>query len=98
MKPGRPGLAALLLLGLAGCVMDDAPQPAGRGPDGLMAWPDLLERPRPEPARAFSYGEDPLQRVDLWRPAGPGPHPVVLMVHGGCWQSEIADRTIMNWI
>ena len=27
-----------------------------------------------------------------------GPHPVVLMVHGGCWQTEIADRTIMNWI
>ena len=20
------------------------------------------------------------------------------MVHGGCWQTEIADRTIMNWI
>jgi len=31
-------------------------------------------------------------------PAGAGPHPVVLMVHGGCWQTEIADRTIMNWI
>ena len=20
------------------------------------------------------------------------------MVHGGCWQTEIADRTIMNWV
>ncbi|MHB8530568.1 MAG: alpha/beta hydrolase family protein, partial [Caulobacteraceae bacterium] len=28
---------------------------------------------------------------------GPGPHPVVLMVHGGCWQSKIARASIMNW-
>jgi acetyl esterase/lipase len=39
-----------------------------------------------------------MQKVDLWLPAGRGPHPTVLMVHGGCWQTEIADRRIMNWI
>jgi acetyl esterase/lipase len=39
-----------------------------------------------------------MQIVDLWLPAGKGPHPTVLMVHGGCWQTEIADRRIMNWI
>jgi acetyl esterase/lipase len=39
-----------------------------------------------------------MQKVDIWVPAGPGPHPTVLMVHGGCWQTEIADRRIMNWI
>ena len=39
-----------------------------------------------------------LQVADLWLPDGPGPHPTVLMVHGGCWQTEIADRRIMNWI
>ncbi len=63
-----------------------------------MAWPDLLERPRPTPSATVSYGTDPLQIVDLWLPQGEGPHPVVLMVHGGCWQTDIADRTIMNWI
>jgi acetyl esterase/lipase len=63
-----------------------------------MAWPDLLERPRPAPTTTIDYGDDPLQVVDLWLPEGAGPHPVVLMVHGGCWQTEIADRTIMNWI
>jgi acetyl esterase/lipase len=39
-----------------------------------------------------------MQVVDLWLPEGAGPHPTVLMVHGGCWQTEIADRRIMNWI
>src|SRR5687768_8091238 len=67
-------------------------------PDGLMAWPDLLGRPRPAPTTTIAYGDDPLQVVDLWLPESAGPHPVVLMVHGGCWQTDIADRTLMNWI
>ena len=67
-------------------------------PDGLMAWPDLRERPRPAPTTTIAYGDDPLQVVDLWLPESAGPHPVVLMVHGGCWQTDITDRTIMNWI
>lgn len=64
----------------------------------IMTWPDLLERPRPAPDRTIAYGADPLQMVDLWLPAGKAPYPVVLMIHGGCWQTEVADRTIMNWI
>jgi acetyl esterase/lipase len=63
-----------------------------------MKWPDLLERERPQPTAAVSYGPDQMQVVDLWLPSGKGPHPTVLMVHGGCWQTEIADRRIMNWI
>jgi acetyl esterase/lipase len=78
--------------------MSSAPPPAATGPDGLMTWPDLLERPRPEPSATISYGSDQMQKLDLWLPDGRGPHPTVLMVHGGCWQTEIADRRIMNWI
>ncbi len=63
-----------------------------------MKWPALLERERPEPDSTIAYGSDQMQKADLWLPAGPGPHPTVLMVHGGCWQTEIADRRIMNWI
>lgn len=81
---------------LAGCAMNDAPQPSR--PNGLMVWPDLLERERPAPDETVRYGDAALQVVDVWLPGGPGPHPTVLMVHGGCWQSEIADRRIMNWI
>ena len=74
------------------------PPPAATGEDGLMVWPDLLTRPRPEPDAEIRYGTESMQVVDLWRPQGKGPHPTVLMVHGGCWQTEIADRRIMNWI
>lgn len=64
----------------------------------LLTWPDLLERARPRPDATVGYGPDLLQRADLWLPAGPGPHRVVLMVHGGCWTSSIADRSIMSWV
>ncbi|MET1113114.1 MAG: alpha/beta hydrolase [Allosphingosinicella sp.] len=64
----------------------------------LMKWPALLDRTRPEPSATIAYGDDQMQKVDLWLPAGSGLHPTVLMVHGGCWQTEIADRRIMNWI
>jgi acetyl esterase/lipase len=63
-----------------------------------MVWPDLLERERPQESASVRYGDAELQVVDLWLPAGKGPHPTVLMVHGGCWQTGIADRRIMNWI
>lgn len=63
-----------------------------------LTWPDLTSRPRPEPQAAIAYGDDPWQRVDLWLPDGPGPFPTVLMVHGGCWTTSIADRTLMNWV
>ena len=71
--------------------------PAMTGAD-LLTWPDLLERERPDADATVTYGPDLIQRIDVWVPSGKGPFPVVLMVHGGCWQSAIADRSIMNWI
>ena len=35
-----------------------------------------------------SYGPDPAQFGDLYLPQQPGPHPVVLLLHGGCWQAQ----------
>ena len=62
-----------------------------------LGWDDLTRRPRPSADATVSYGDDNMQKVDVWLPAGPGPHPVVVMVHGGCWQTSIADRTLMDW-
>ena len=64
----------------------------------LMTWDDLLSRPKPAPDATVSYGADAVQLVDVWKPKGAGPHPAVVMIHGGCWQTAIAERDIMNWI
>lgn len=98
MRNHVKGLAHAAALALAACAMAAPSPPPPETPGRLMTWPDLLGRPRPEPDATIRYGADPLQIVDAWIPAGERPHPVVLMVHGGCWQTEIADRTIMNWI
>jgi len=63
-----------------------------------LTWPDLLKRPRPQPTTTIDYGTNLLQKVDLWLPEGKRKFPVVVMVHGGCWQTSIADRHIMDWI
>ncbi|MGL4313273.1 MAG: alpha/beta hydrolase family protein [Sphingomonas sp.] len=64
----------------------------------LLTWPDLTNRPAPKPDATLSYGADPYQRVDVWLPTGQAPRKTVLMVHGGCWTTRIADRNLMNWI
>jgi acetyl esterase/lipase len=91
-------LALAGVLAIAACSVSTPAPAAASGADGLLVWPDLLGRPRPEPDHNIRYGEAATQVVDLWLPPGSGPHPIVLMVHGGCWQTEIADRRIMNWI
>jgi len=50
----------------------------------------------PAPGPILSYGPDPLQHVELWKPAGTGPFPVVLMIHGGCWQTAVAKADVMH--
>lgn len=67
-------------------------------PTKLMEWQDLLGRTKPVADRTISYGDSPLNVVDLWLPKGKPPFKVVLMLHGGCWENSVADRTIMNWI
>ena len=41
------------------------------------------------------YGGHPSQVAELLLPAGPGPHPVCVLVHGGCWRRRY-DRHLMD--
>ena len=84
-----------LAIAVASSALMAAPAPVRTG---VMTWPDLLGRKHPTPTATVKYGADPLQVVDVWVPRGRGVHPVVLMIHGGCWQTDIADRRIMDWI
>lgn len=45
--------------------------------------------------RTVSYGRDRSQRADLHLPAGPGPHPLIVLVHGGSWQARYG-RIVMR--
>jgi acetyl esterase/lipase len=51
---------------------------------------DLLKLAVP-PATRIAYGSDPLQFGELRVPTGRGPHPVVIIVHGGCWVAKLGN-------
>ena len=65
--------------------------------------------PNPPADHVISYGEDRLQFGELRLPAGQGPHPVIVLIHGGCWLSQydiahirklaaaFADEGIATW-
>src|SRR5438105_916246 len=52
--------------------------------------------PPAAPAR-IPYGPDPFQFGDLRLPADPGPHPVVVVIHGGFWRAAY-DLTHIGWL
>jgi len=52
---------------------------------------DLLQMPVAEGALRIAYGEAPLQFGELRLPTGRGPHPVAVIVHGGCWMSKLGN-------
>jgi acetyl esterase/lipase len=60
----------------------------GSLPSQTLTVQDVLALPTPEADHRIAYGNDPLQFGDLRLPEGDGPHPVVVVVHGGCWRSE----------
>ncbi|GCE29214.1 hypothetical protein KDA_46980 [Dictyobacter alpinus] len=43
----------------------------------------------------LAYGADPFQYGELYVPEGPGPHPVVALIHGGFWRKAY-DLTLMQ--
>ncbi len=53
-----------------------------------MTSSDLASFESPEPDARIPYGDDPLQFGELRLPKGTGPHPVAILIHGGCWLSE----------
>jgi len=58
---------------------------AGPAQDGSRG---ILTRPAPAADRRVAYGDRPLQFGDLRLPKGAGPHPVAVVIHGGCWLAE----------
>ncbi len=49
---------------------------------------DILDEPAPPADHRVAYGSDPNQFGDLRLPGGPGPHPVIVAIHGGFWRKQ----------
>jgi pimeloyl-ACP methyl ester carboxylesterase len=57
-----------------------------------MSPQDVDKLPSTPPTLTAPYGALPLQIGDLRLPAGKGPFPVVIVIHGGCWTKGFATR------
>lgn len=88
---------AALILSALGCSNSDSQiSEAAADAPALMRWDTFNALPVAGPTDQISYGDNAAQIVDVWLPEGAGPHPVVLIVHGGCWQKSYADRTQLS--
>lgn len=56
---------------------------------------DVARLPAAPADDRIPYGSDRLQFGDLRLPKGDGPHPVAIVIHGGCWLSAFADLQLM---
>ncbi|UCC14257.1 MAG: alpha/beta hydrolase [Gammaproteobacteria bacterium] len=74
-------IAPLLLAAmLNACVSSHVERP--------ISWTALAELPRSEADHRIAYGDHPDQFGELRLPDGPGPFPVAVVLHGGCWLSQ----------
>jgi acetyl esterase/lipase len=55
---------------------------------------ELLAIPHDPPDHRLRYGEDSSQYGELRLPSGAGPHPVVVLFHGGCWREFSSASSI----
>ena len=49
---------------------------------------DYMGQARHAPAAVVHYGAAPSQVAELFLPKGKGPHPVIVLLHGGCFLAE----------
>ncbi len=75
-------LILLSLLAFNTACGESSPTPAK-----TLSWSALSAMPLPAPGERIAYGDGPQQFGELRLPKGEGPFPVIVLIHGGCWQS-----------
>ena len=61
-----------------------------------ISWRDLLDRERQPADARIAYGQGEEQYGELWLPEGDGPFPLMIMIHGGCWQAAIPGTILQD--
>jgi acetyl esterase/lipase len=90
MTACRSSLICVLLLACIASTRAHSKQRPHPTKLGVMAPGELQKLPARPPDHRLEYGTDPNQFGELRLPAGRGPHPVAVLVHGGCWKAEYA--------
>lgn len=44
------------------------------------------------------YDTHPQTVMDIYRPAGPGPHPAMIVIHGGGWVAGFKAGMVASWV
>jgi acetyl esterase/lipase len=60
------------------------------GVEHLMTPEELMAIPTLAPDHRIAYGTEPSHYGELRIPAGRGPHPLVVLIHGGCFKAAFA--------
>ena len=83
----RAVIATVLLIVLVSATFAGA-EPSPPPPTATtLSWADLSKMPLPPAAVRIPYGRAPQQFGELRVPAGEGPFPVMVLIHGGCYQN-----------
>lgn len=54
----------------------------------MLTVDEYMGLPAGRPDLRAPYGDHPDQFGELYVPAGAGPHPAVVLIHGGCWRAQ----------
>ena len=63
-----------------------------------ITFSQLLARPRAAADQRIAYGPEALQFGELWLPRGGGRHPVIVLIHGGCWRADLPGLELMDYM
>lgn len=63
-----------------------------------ISFRELLARERAVPDKIVTYGPGPHQFAELWLPLGKGPHPTLVLIHGGCWLAALPGTELMAYL
>ncbi|HEY5410745.1 MAG TPA: alpha/beta hydrolase [Caulobacteraceae bacterium] len=82
------GVAGAKLCGLAGAALASLCLAIPAQAAEPLTLNGYLTLKGPKPTEHIAYGPARLQYIELFEPKGPGPFPVVVLIHGGCFQNR----------
>lgn len=93
----RAGRHAIALLFAVPAMLVAQPAPPAPNPLSPQQLSEQSDRAAPPPTARLRYGADALRSGELRVPAGRGPHPVAILIHGGCWRADLGGTAMQGF-